>query len=51
MENLEKSNRITNASQNDDMYGSFIFSSSDNDGNDAGDFFTSLRDMEVIRTL
>ena len=31
--------------------GSFIFPSSDNEGNDAGAFFTSIRDMEVIPTL
>jgi hypothetical protein len=31
--------------------GSFIFPSSDNEGNDAGTFFTSFKGMEVIPTL
>jgi hypothetical protein len=31
--------------------GSFIFPSSDNEGNDAGAYFTSITGMEVIPTL
>jgi hypothetical protein len=31
--------------------GSFIFPSADNEGNDAGALFTSIRDIEVIPSL
>ena len=94
MENLEKSNRPTNISQQDDMTkkwadrfsivlvgktiksvrylytverrdmgwynkslvifftdGTYMYSSADNEGNDAGAYFTSIRDMEVIPIL
>lgn len=33
------------------MDGSFIFPSTDNEGNDAGAYFTSIKGMEVIPTL
>jgi hypothetical protein len=94
MENLEKSNRQTNVSQQDEITkkwedrfsivlvgktiksvrylytvekrdmgwfkkslvifftdGSFIFPSSNNEGNDTGAYFTLIKDMEVIPTL